>query len=313
MRPAIVRAPVSLLLDPGLTPAARLLWLAIRMNPEPLRPTSLAARTGLTPATVRKLLAQLSTTSQGHLPSEPDVAIPSALLPDSRVRPQAKLLYGLLQTLPTFKEQSGQFRYTALSACTHVSVVTARESVRDLTDTGWLQVSQANQKAPIHFTLRDPVRERGAAEAERIVDRLQEANFRGEAIMREYLSLLIDSDEFEDNARPGFLINPLTKEPMELDRYYFTLAVAFEYNGPQHDRTTKRFPSEKALAMQMARDMMKESICARRGIQLLIIKREHLMLRTMQQVIGGRLPLRDLSGHDELIKTLEQVSKAHRA
>lgn len=38
--------------------------------------------------------------------------------------------------------------------------------------------------------------------------RLQESEFRGEAIMKEYLSLLIDSDEFEDNARPGFLVNP---------------------------------------------------------------------------------------------------------
>lgn len=51
--------------------------------------------------------------------------------------------------------------------------------------------------------------------------------------MREYLSLMIDSGEFEDNAAPGFLVNPLTDERLQFDRFY-PPGVAFEFNGPQH-------------------------------------------------------------------------------
>jgi hypothetical protein len=35
--------------------------------------------------------------------------------------------------------------------------------------------------------------------------------------MREYLSLLVDSTLFEDDAAPGYLINPLTDQLMEFD------------------------------------------------------------------------------------------------
>lgn len=45
--------------------------------------------------------------------------------------------------------------------------------------------------------------------------------YRGQALMREFLSDLVASTDFLDDARPGFLINPFTGERMEYDRYYF--------------------------------------------------------------------------------------------
>ena len=320
MRIAVVQAPVSLLLDPDLTAAAKVLWLAIRVHSESVTPTRLAASSGLTLATIRKLLAKLeavgwyspSTGAIERSPSGAGVSIPASLLSEPRVRPQAKLLYGILQTGPAFRDQSGEFTYTALSAWARVSAVTIRQVVQELAETGWIQASQANQLAPIRFALRIPELDRRAAEVAQAMRRLQEADYHGEAIMREYLSLLIDSDEFEDNARPGFLVNPLTNERMELDRYYPSV-VAFEFNGSQHYRATQRFPSEQALAMQQARDLMKEALCARRGVRVVVINRDDLKLETMQQKVGALLPLRDLRFHAELIDALEKVSKPHRS
>lgn len=312
----MVQAPVSLLLDPDLTAAAKVLWLAIRIHSESVTPTRLAASSGLTLATIRTGLARLEAAgwyspSAGTIersPSDTRVSIPVSLLSDPRVRPQAKLLYGILQT----GEKSGEFTYKALSASAQISVVTARQVVGELAETGWIQASQANQLAPIRFTLRIPELDRRAAEVAQATHRLEEADFRGEAIMREYLSLLIDSDEFEDNARPGFLVNPQTDERMELDRYYPPV-VAFEFNGSQHYRMTRRFPNEQALGMQQARDLMKEALCARRGVRLVVINREDLKLEIMQQKVGTLLPLRDLSDHQGLIEFLEKVSKPYRS
>lgn len=317
---ADVLAPVSLLIARGLTPAAKVLWLAIRTHEEPVPQATLATSSALSQPTIRKSLAQLKacgwySASTGKIcppDSSAEVCIPCSLVSETRVRPQAKLLYGILQTVPTFHDQSGKFTYITLAAAAYLSSDTVKASIRELTATGWLQTSQANQLAPIRYTLRIPERDRSAAEVARAVRRLEEADYRGEALMREYLSLIIDSDEFGDNARPGFLTNPLTDELMELDRYYAPV-MAFEFQGPQHFRTTGRYSSEQILATQKARDLMKEALCARRGVHLVVVNREDLSLETMRRKVGTLLPLRDLSSHGELIRLLERASKHYRS
>lgn len=319
MRTETIPAPVALLLNPDLTVADKVLWLALRLNAGVAPPTRLAASSGLTLATIRSSLPRLEAagwhSSSGgatnHSPSQTEVFIPAALLAESGVRHLAKLVYGLLQTLPGFCENAGTFTYTALSAHLQVSVVTARAVVRELAASGWIHATQAGQKAPVRFSLRIPEQDRSALEVSLVAQRLQDSDHRGEAIMQEYLSLLIDLDEFEDNARPGFLINPLTDQPMELDRYYPKIA-AFEFNGDQHRRTTKRFPSGRALANQQARDLMKEAQCARRGVQLIVIEPADLSLEAIRAKVGSLRPQRDLRPHGDLIKYLEKVSKSYR-
>lgn len=314
---AEIQVPVSLLLDRDLSPAAKVVWLAARVHSRPVPPTTLAAASGLTLATVRKSLARLETVgwyspAAGALERSPGakVSIPAGLVAERRVRPQAKLTYGLLQTMPTFRDKSGEFTYSALGVCAQISGVTVRQVIRELAETGWIQTRQANQLAPVWFTLRTPDLDRSAAELAQAMHRLEEAEYRGEEIMREFLSLLIDSDEYEDNARPGFLVNPLTNERMELDRYYPPVA-AFEFNGPQHYRTTERFPSEQALAMQQARDLMKEALCQRRGVRVVVINPPDLTYEKMKEKVGDLMPLRDLRGHEALLAFLDKAGKAY--
>lgn len=279
--------------DPGLTPAAKVLWLVRSAHPQ-AGPTQLAAASGLTLATVRICLSKPEPSVSG-----PTVAIPTDLLAESLVRPRAKLLYGLLQTI-----HIDEFSYKTLGETVGLSAITVKELVQELTAAGWMEAAQANQLAPVRFRLTSP----SARRREAALRRLEPFHFSSEAIMKEYLSVLIASDEYEDNARPGWLINPITDEHMELDRHYPGLA-AFEYNGSQHFRTTEEYPSEPALRMRIARDLMKEALCARRGIPLIVITRADLNLKGIQQKLPATIPLRNLDGYEELIEALEKLSQ----
>jgi DNA-binding transcriptional regulator YhcF (GntR family) len=291
-----IQAPVALLLDPVLTPAAKLLYLTREADK-----TRLAARSGLTYVTIRKALAQL----EQHSPptSGPTVPIPADLLTHPTLRPQAKLLYGLLQTLP-----KRAFTYSTLAAHARLSPNTARQNINDLAEKGWIQTTQKTRLAQVEFTLHTPDQTKAAAAKQRIKDALN----KGEAILREWLRLLVAPTEYKYNARPDFLVNPLSGIPLELDIYFYTAAVAFEFDGPQHTITTERFPSKEELAEQQARDLIKDSLCARHHIKLIRITADDLTLSALQARIGALLPLRDLTGCHHQIAALEKESKKYR-
>src|SRR5690606_2563656 len=125
---------------------------------------------------------------------------------------------------------------------------------------GWLATTQASQQAPIRFTLINPAETEARRELARVERRLAKEKFKGEGLMRALLSLLVDLDVFEDNASPGFLVNPLTDERLQFDRFY-PPSVAFEFNGPQHYGETELYSAEHARE-QRARDLIKIGICA---------------------------------------------------
>jgi len=309
-----IPAPVALLLDPRLTAAAKVLWLTLRHQGPGTGPAALMDCTGLTRVTIRIGLAQLQ--DNGWLPineaeetaGRPLVSIPVGILQDRRVSPQAKLLYALLQTLPTFQPPSGQLTYAALSAHTKHTVATIRSATANLVATEWLEVKQENQKAPLHVTLCNPDLVRQSREVAAADYRLQQLEYKNEQIMKEYLSLLIDSDNFMDNVRPGFLPNLDTDQWLELDRYY-PHTVAFEYQGIQHFRTTAKFPGEQSLSKRQVRDAVKRVLCEDRGVTLVTVTRGDLSLSGMQKKVGNLLPRRNLRGHEELIAFLDRLKK----
>lgn len=223
---------------------------------------------------------------------------------------RAKLLYGLLQLIPGSRNATGAFTYAGLSHLWGVSRNTAKQAVRSLAQAGWLHVTQPNQLRPLQFRLDNPVAARAEAEITGMRQRLEEAHFLGEALMREYLSLIINSDDFEDDAAPGFLVNPFTDERMQLDRFYRS-GHAFEFNGPQHYGPTGRFTATEA-ARQRGRDYMKLGICLTRGISLQVIHAEDLSLKRMEQSVCQSLPRRNLAGREPLLAFLESVSRRYR-
>jgi hypothetical protein len=310
IREAAVRVPIPLLRDPDLTPSAKVIWIMLRMAP--LQGLSqIEAATGFSRPTIRQGLARLSitgwdpATSEHHTAHLLTVTLPVDLLKDPQVPAQAKLLYGLLALIG-----DGRFSYAQLSGLAGVSLTTVKMAVRDLLHAGWLRVAQTNKRAPIHFMRCNPWQEQAEAEAAQAARRLNKAPFRGEALMREYLNLLIDSRAFEDDAAPGFLVNPASGERLQLDRFY-PPDVGFEFNGPQHYGETDLFTREEAT-QQRTRDLIKRGLCAERGLHLVVIHAEDLTLRAMQERVGRRLPLRSLEAHTHLAEFLEKESRSYR-
>jgi len=300
--------PVALLLNPDLLATTKVIWMALRLHPQAGR-AELERLTGLTRHTVQRGMG--AALAVGRPPGGPRVEVPGALLAEREVGAPAKVLYGLLQAFPQSRGQAGAFTFAALAKWTGLGGNCLRRAVAELLSAGWVQTAQASRVKPIRYTLGSPAFRRSQAEADQARRRLKRAKYAGEAIMQEYLSLLIDSDQFTDNARPGFLVSPLTGERLELDRFY-PQGVAFEYNGLQHYRATGRFSQAEADAQNL-RDLIKAGLCLYRGIQLVIVHAADLSLQGMLARIGRSMPLRDLAGHEPLIDLLEEASIAYRA
>lgn len=310
----MVKAPKALLLDPELSVSAKLLWLLMQtLDPkaDPPTPPMLGALTGLTAKTVRHGLAQLS--NLPPMPKTPAATLPEDLLSSTDHRPQAKLLYGILQLTPGFSYPRGQTTYADLSGMTGLSPRPTREAFAALVQAGWLQFTQAGRKAPLTFKLLHPATTRGDVLYRNAFHRLTKRRYPGEAIMREFLTLLIDCDQFQDDATPGFLVNPVTRERLGLDRYYPELKVAFEFQGAQHFGETEKVSDEESR-VQQARDLIKIGLCVRQGITLAEVLPRELTFKGLQKKVSALpVPLRDLSGHSRLIRFLSERASRYRS
>lgn len=302
-----LHVPLARLQDPTVPASAKLVWLAQRLKPA-ATPTELEAITGLSRPTILNALNRVK--GWRSEPGGPKAHLPAALLSDRTLGAQAKLLYGTLQATPGFRGHRGRFTYPALMALTDLSRNTLKQAIAELTRSDWMHL--ARQQSPYRFALGSPAHKRSRAEAALARRRLKRAQYTGEAIMQEYLSVLIDTDEFTDNARPGFLVNPQTGERLELDRFYPAANVAFEFHGAQHDRATERF-TQAEFEAQHFRDLIKAGLCLYRGIHLVIIRAADLTVQGMLNKIGQTMPLRILTGHEPLIDLLEEESFTYRA
>jgi len=184
----------------------------------------------------------------------------------------------------------------------------ARPGVQALAESRWISIAQENRRAPIWFRLQHADQ---AYKAE-VEARLERAGYLGEALMRSFLSLIADTKECEDGARPEFLVNPATGERLELDRYYPLHRVAFEFNGKQHYIATGPF-SKREVAAQRKRDRLKQRICNEKNVKLVVVHAEDLTLRGMLRKVGALLPLRGLRGFKETIRFLNRCGLRYQA
>ncbi|HYF78506.1 MAG TPA: helix-turn-helix domain-containing protein [Symbiobacteriaceae bacterium] len=296
----------------------RLIWMLLGLGSSGASSSLTDARlrrlSGLdrkTVATARAALARAPHAPCYRKPHPSCAAIPVALLTTAEISAGARLLYGQLQGVPNFDDQVGSFTYGTLSRLTGTSVDSLKRAVAELVATGWLTITQANRKSPLSFTLRNPVSVRLRARISAIRRKVRKAEHRGETLLREFLNVLIALEDYEDNACPDLLLNPYTRELMELDRYYPTAGVAVEYNGDQHYEETDLATFGETVK-QVGRDAMKAFICRARGIELSIIHPEDLTLKKIDLKIPRRLPRRELEGMGPLVAALEEMAAEHR-
>ena len=142
----------------------------------------------------------------------------------------------------------------------------------ELNRSGWLRfVNTPNSRIAVPAFPREVEDER----IEKLLWEKDMAPYLGEFLMRKLLDNTVASTTFMDNARPSFLRNPKTNQPLEYDRLYFE-GVAFEFNGEQHYSTTSEFPDPQALQERRTRDLIKVALSLENGITLVTVVDEDL-------------------------------------
>ncbi|MDP2873245.1 MAG: hypothetical protein Q8P31_12010 [Bacillota bacterium] len=136
---------------------------------------------------------------------------------------------------------------------------------------------------------------------------------KGEYLMKRFLDLRVDSDEYIDNARPGFLINPKTGELLEYDRYYLLHGVAFEFNGPQHYELTGRYPDERTLRETQTRDLIKGGISLNAKVAMVTVTVDQLHPDILETLLPAQLPRRTVDVGGCYYRTLASLCTGYGA
>jgi len=330
-----IKVPYALIFSKKLTPAMKRVWMRLLIDerhprPRPQTSKKLAKRTGLARSTVVVALECLA--AEGWLVPTLDsrtgrrwwrtvcpegdsrfVRIPVDLIRDvESVRPQEVLCYGFLQAMPTFNGISGEFKWAELHDFTRLHLRTLKRAVRRLAAAFWIHIEQQNRLAPIQYRLQHADFARRNEVRKRLEARLSRhgEEYVGEAIMHEELGLIVATDQCVERARPDFLVNPETRERLELDRFYPIDRVAFEFNGSQHYVATGRF-SKEGVAAQKKRDAIKREYCKRNGIELVVIRAEDLAFTRMLRKVGDLLPRRPLRTFKRTIRYLNRLAAGY--
>lgn len=138
---------------------------------------------------------------------------------------------------------------------------------------------------------------------------------KGEFLAKALLEVWIPLRDYVDNARPEFLINPASTEPLEYDRYYPD-KVAFEFNGPQHYAPTEKYPDKQAFRDTAARDLMKQALSQKNGVTMVTLTYKDLSLEGVRNAIPPNIAVRDWDEIDvqgPYIRTLERLCKEYRS
>jgi hypothetical protein len=228
------------------------------------------------------------------------VSIPVELILDKDLDPMAKYLYLIIRlakpkSVKELAELAGTYRTGAAKQC------------KALETAGWIIMPERIGMEPLIATA--PRRIQNA-----LVSRLRDSRWAskhaGEFLMKAWLDHLVDSDNFIDNCRPSFLVNPATGKPLEYDRLYDE-GVAFEYNGPQHYTPTERFSDVDKVRQIQLRDHIKASLSQEQGIVFVEIIESDLNLDNMLASIPDILPLRPIDKNSTYIRGLTRLSEEY--
>lgn len=116
--------------------------------------------------------------------------------------PMAKVIY--LSILGRCPSQTGELVATRGELARELGVDrhTLIRHIRELVESGWMRTGPAGRYS-MRYSLCNPVLAERMAELERVRKRLGRALYAGEALMREWLNLLVALSEYDDNARPA--------------------------------------------------------------------------------------------------------------
>lgn len=93
-----------------------------------------------------------------------------------------------------------------------------------------------------------------------------------EGLMQQRLNKILPEADYIDNGYYSWLLSP-KGAPLQLDRYYPDLKVAFEFNGRQHyEYNPYMHETEENFRYLQRCDIKKRRECKKRGVTLITIK-----------------------------------------
>lgn len=181
------------------------------------------------------------------------------------------------------------------------------KACKRLVEVGWLRlISQANILRPVCWVPHEQQRNM-AKQLEREYDMCP---FAGEFLFGRVLEYLVDVPAFIHNARPEFLKHPKTNEPLELD-YFAPGFLGAEFHGQQHYSETKKY-SKQVVADIKARDLIKEALCVRQELPLVVANSNSLGLESVQALLPMSVPMHVFDLSDPYPKKLDQLCTSYR-
>jgi len=135
--------------------------------------------------------------------------------------------------------------------------------------TSWQQAVQTiTRQEPSQFIHQNSFENLNLPTLDKTVD-IEPKCSKGEKICKEVMKEITGKEFIK--IRPDWLVNPITKTPLELDIFNEELQLAVEYNGEQHYKYNKFMHqnSKDKFYGQQYRDYIKKSLCEKKGIHLI--------------------------------------------
>lgn len=192
-----------------------------------------------------------------------------------------------------------EFTYQTLMECTGYSRNSVAKYLRVLGERGYLEgtVRRVARRKHFSFTAENPAEARRQQELALFekdkarADRKAGYSF-GQFLMARTVELRTGTYAVE-NGEVNCLVNQRTGGRLQFDLLLPEYKVALEFQGPQHYRVTRMYPSEQQLQAQRERDRVKRTLSAQAGFRLAEVDAANLSFEYIEQLLAGMgVPLR---------------------
>lgn len=206
----------------------------------------------------------------------------SRLFSDTRLGAADMAVYGYLWSKPI-----GSMRSVASGSS--FSRETLRRSAKRLVELGWAYEIPHGRATAIVPWMPVSVEREVVSKLAFVAD---DAHYLGEWLMRCLLDILVRDPDFGDNARPSWLVKGDGSDRLELDRWYRSADVAFEFQGRQHFSITPDFtPTQQDLERRRQLDETKATLCQEQGVRIVYVTARELDFDTVLKKLSGLLPI----------------------
>jgi len=326
-----VAVPHQLLDDGELTDSARVLWCylrAIRKQKTRLTWAELRRVTGLSQYRLKQHMRALDALRWIQLDSlgtrefeccalwrgTRAFTIPVDLVLDRRIPHGAKWLWAHIRGV-------GEFDYAQLQHVMRCSRISLRKYVRILSHYGWLvgEVVRAGRCKVYRFETVNIIEENRHADVQDFYEglrlaRLKERYSVGQYLLKCIVAVLVVDQLLIENGEVLRLVNPFTGGQLHYDLLLPVSRVALEFQGPQHYRTTQRYPSDTQLQEQRMRDDIKRRFSETHGITLIEVRADDLSFGTISSLLRRHnVPIRhSLDDQQHLCDAIEAEAANYR-